>query len=79
MSRLCRSALSERVEIVSPPGQGTLVSWHSEGDPTEMVKRLFERGVVVRDIPGRNLIRVSCGWWTSEEDLERLLESLPDD
>lgn len=76
MSRLCRSALSERFEVVSPPGQGTLVSWHSEGDPTKTVKRLFERGVVVRDIPGRNLIRVSCGWWTSEEDLERLLEAL---
>jgi L-cysteine/cystine lyase len=78
MSEQCRSALSERVEVVSPPGQGTLISWHTEGDPTETVKRLFERGVVVRDIPGRNLIRVSCGWWTSEEDIERLLGALVD-
>ena len=37
---------------------------------------LFERGVVVRDIPGRNLIRASCGWWTSEADIERLLAGL---
>lgn len=79
MRELCHSALAERFEVVSPSGEGTLVSWHTEGDPTETVKRLFERGVVVRDIPGRNLIRASCGWWTSEEDIERLLEALLDD
>jgi L-cysteine/cystine lyase len=76
MSELCRTALAERFEVVSPPGQGTLVSWRAEGDPTATVKRLFERGVVVRDIPGRNLIRASCGWWTGEPDIERLLEAL---
>ena len=30
----------------------------------------------VRELPGRNLIRVSCGYWTSETDLERLLGGL---
>jgi L-cysteine/cystine lyase len=78
MSEHCRSLLAERFEVVSLPGQGTLVSWRVDGDPTETVKRLFERGVVVRDIPGRNLIRASCGWWTSEDDIERLLEALSD-
>ncbi len=73
MSERCRSALAERFDVVSAAGQGTLVSWRVEGDPAEIVKRLFERGVVVRDIPGRNLIRASCGWWTSEDDIERLL------
>jgi L-cysteine/cystine lyase len=76
MSELCRTALAERFDVVSAPGQGTLVSWRADGDPTATVKRLFERGVVVRDIPGRNLIRASCGWWTSEDDIERLLEAL---
>jgi selenocysteine lyase/cysteine desulfurase len=76
MSEHCRSALAERFDVVSAPGQGTLISWRSEGDPTETVGRLFERDVVVRDIPGRNLIRVSCGWWTSEEDIERLVATL---
>jgi len=76
MSELCRKTLAERFEVVSAPGQGTLVSWRADGDPTAMVRRLFERGVVVRDIPGRNLIRASCGWWTSEDDIERLLEAL---
>ena len=72
----CRAALAERFDVVSAPGQGTLVSWRAHGDPTEAVRRLFERGVVVRDIPGRNLIRASCGWWTNEADIERLLGAL---
>jgi selenocysteine lyase/cysteine desulfurase len=76
MSERCRSVLAERFDLVSAPGQGTLVSWRAESDPTETVKRLFERGVVVRDIPGRNLIRASCGWWTNEDDIERLVGAL---
>lgn len=76
MSEQCRSALAERFEVVSPRVRGTLVSWRAQGDPTETVRNLFGRGVVVRDIPGRNLIRASCGWWTSEDDIERLLEAL---
>ena len=27
---------------------------------------------VVRDLPGTGLVRVSVGWWTSDEDLDRL-------
>ena len=76
MTELCRSALAERFKVVSTPGEGTLVSWRAEGNPTETVRRLFEQGVVVRDIPGRNLIRASCGWWTNEADIERLLGAL---
>ncbi|HEY5159631.1 MAG TPA: aminotransferase class V-fold PLP-dependent enzyme [Gaiellaceae bacterium] len=76
MSELCRKKLAERYEVISAPGQGTLVSWRTDGDPAATVKRLFERGVVVRDIPGRDLIRASCGWWTNEEDIERLIDAL---
>ncbi|MGD0272153.1 MAG: aminotransferase class V-fold PLP-dependent enzyme [Gaiellaceae bacterium] len=78
MTERCRSALAERVEVVSAPDQGTLVSWLAESDPAETVRRLYGRGVVVRDIPGRNLIRASCGWWTNENDIERLLAGLVD-
>jgi len=31
---------------------------------------------VVRELPGRNLVRASCGWWTSEDDLRRLAAGL---
>jgi L-cysteine/cystine lyase len=72
----CRALLAERYEVVTAPGQATLVSFRPEGDAAEAVARLAERGVVVREIPGSGLIRVSCGYWTSDDDLDRLLAGL---
>jgi L-cysteine/cystine lyase len=71
----CRRLLAERFEVVTPPDQGTLVSFRSD-DPPARTKALFERGVIVRDIPGTDLLRASCGWWTSDDDLARLLDAL---
>ena len=76
MAARCRELLAERFEVVTAPDQATLVSFRVEGDSEELVKRLYEHGVVVRDVPGLGWIRVSCGWWTSEEDLARLLGAL---
>ena len=75
MAARCRELLGERV--VTASGQGTLVTFRAEGDTAELVKRLYEAGVVVRNVPGEPWIRVSCGWWTSEDDLERLVSALP--
>ena len=72
----CRELLAERVEVVTAPHQGTLVTFQADGDSTELVRRLYDQGVVVREIPGMGWIRVSCGWWTSDEDLERLVSAL---
>jgi L-cysteine/cystine lyase len=72
----CAGLLSEHVEVVTPPGHSTLVSFRPRGDPTELVSRLLERRVVVRELPGRNLVRASCGWWTSEDDLQRLADGV---
>ena len=41
--------------------------------PPAIVARAHEAGVHVREIPGRGLVRISCGWWTSDEDLDRLV------
>ena len=76
MSARCRELLEPDVEVVTPPGHSTLVSFRPPSDPKELVTRLAERGVVVRELPGRNLVRASCGWWTSEEDLQRLVNGL---
>jgi L-cysteine/cystine lyase len=73
----CRELLAERFDVVTHPGQGTLVTFRAEGDTGKLARRLYDAGVVVRDIPGLGWIRVSCGWWTSDEDLERLLAALP--
>jgi len=72
----CRALLEPLVEVVTPAGQSTLVSFRPAGDPTELVAALGERGVIVRELPGRNLVRASCGWWTSEDDLRRLADGL---
>jgi L-cysteine/cystine lyase len=72
----CRELLDPRVEVVTPPGHSTLVSFRPNGDPTELVASLHEQGVVVRELPGRNLVRASCGWWTSEDDLARLTDGV---
>lgn len=70
-----RELLGDRV--VTAPGQATLVSFRIEGDPAELVASLYDAGVVVRAVPHTDWIRVSCGWWTSEEDLRRLVDALP--
>ena len=68
----CRALLAARVEVVDPDPCSTLVAFRAPGDPAELVETLFDAGVHVREIPGTGLIRVSCGWWTSDGDLDRL-------
>ena len=72
----CHELLAPLVDIVTPAGESTLVSFRPPDDPTELVAALAERGVVVRELPGRNLVRASCGWWTSDDDLRRLADGL---
>ncbi|HYY76922.1 MAG TPA: aminotransferase class V-fold PLP-dependent enzyme [Gaiellaceae bacterium] len=72
MAERCRELLAQRVEVVTEPGQATLVTFRAD-EPEALVARLAEADVVVRDLPGTGWVRASCGWWTSEEDLERLV------
>jgi L-cysteine/cystine lyase len=72
----CRELLEPLVEVVTPPEHSTLVSFRPPGDPTELVATLAEQGVIVRELPGRNLVRASCGWWTNETDVRRLADGL---
>jgi L-cysteine/cystine lyase len=72
----CRELLAERFEVVTEPDQATLVTWKAQEESGEAVARLAEAGVIVRDLPGHGWLRASCGFWTSDDDLERLLEGL---
>jgi L-cysteine/cystine lyase len=72
-ARRCRELLAPHVEVV--PGGATLVAFRAE-DPPALVARLAEGDVAVREIPGTGLVRVSCGWWTNDDDLERLVAAL---
>lgn len=76
LAERCRERLSERFEVVTEPGQATLVSFVAPGEAAEDAARLYEHGVVVRDLPGTGWLRASCGWWTSDEDVDRLLAEL---
>jgi L-cysteine/cystine lyase len=79
MAARCRELLEPHVEVVTPPGHSTLVSFRPPGDPVGLVAHLLEQGVVVRELPGRNLVWASCGWWTNEDDLQRLVAGLVSD
>jgi len=64
-------------DVVVPEERATLVSWRAPVEESaEIVARCAEAGVIVRDLPGRGLIRASVGWWSDESDLERLLAAL---
>jgi L-cysteine/cystine lyase len=76
MANRLRELLAERHDLVTAPDQATLVTWKAEGESADVVARLAEAGVIVRDLPGLGWVRASCGFWTSDEDLERLVAAL---
>jgi L-cysteine/cystine lyase len=65
--------LRERGVTVAPRGASTLVSFEVP-DPPAFTERAATEHVVVRGIPGRTLARASVGAWTSDGELERLVE-----
>lgn len=65
------AALSERGRDVAPRGPSTLVSWRSD-DAAGDVERLAAAGIVVRDLPGRGLVRASVGAWATEDEVDRV-------
>jgi len=75
IAELCRRALRERYDVVGD-GTATLVSFVPAGEASAEAARLYEAGVVVRDLPGTGWLRASCGWWNNEEDVERLVNAL---
>lgn len=76
VTQRARRMLGARYEIVGGGDAGTMFSIVAPGDADACVARAQERGVIVRTIPGRGWIRVSCGYWTSEDDIERLSQAL---
>lgn len=69
------TALTDSGREVAPRDRTTLVSWQ-DPDPPATVARLAEAGVIIRDLPGRGLLRASVGAWNDDSDLDRLLTAL---
>ena len=76
LAEVCRGALRERYELVAEGGESTLVSFVPAGDAAAEATRLYDAGVIVRDLPGTGWLRASCGWWTSGGDIDRLVAAL---
>jgi L-cysteine/cystine lyase len=76
LTERCREVLAEAGhDVVTEPGQSTLVSFRAH-DAEQRAIALYERGVVVRNLPNTDLLRASVGWWNDESDLERLVDAL---
>jgi L-cysteine/cystine lyase len=77
LTERCRTLLGEAGhEVLTEAGQATLVTFRARGDAAAAAAALYDRGVVVRDLPASDLLRASVGWWNDESDLERLVEAL---
>jgi L-cysteine/cystine lyase len=76
MTARCRAALLDiGLDVRTPPGASRLLAVAVPGDPQQVVAACRERGVLIRSLPN-GWLRVSCGWWTSEEDIDRLVAAL---
>jgi L-cysteine/cystine lyase len=67
--------LAEAGHSVHPRGDSTLVSWE-QADAPAVSARLAEAGVLIRDLPGRGLLRASVGAWNEDTDLERVIHAV---
>jgi L-cysteine/cystine lyase len=75
--RLRELLAASGADVVTPAERATLVSWRVPADESaSVVSRLADADVIVRDLPGRGLVRASVGWWNDERDLERLVAAL---
>jgi L-cysteine/cystine lyase len=76
VASLCREALAEQFEVIGQRTESNLVSFVPTGEPAVVSARLYDAGVIVRDLPRTGWLRVSCGWWSNEEDVDRLVSEL---
>jgi L-cysteine/cystine lyase len=70
-----RDLLAPHVEVVTPVNRATLVSFRPDADPAELSRGLQAQGIIVRDVPRTPFVRASVGYWTGDEDLDRLVEA----
>jgi L-cysteine/cystine lyase len=67
------------VTVVTPPGAaGTLLTFHVNGWPAETVvaelgRRIF---LVARPIPGFDAVRLSIGWWNTDDEIGRVVDAV---
>jgi len=76
MTGRCRDVLlAAGLEVHTPPGQATLLAFSGHDGPNAALARCLERDVIIRPLP-TGWLRASCGWWTTDEDLVRLVNAV---
>ncbi len=80
MARAARARLDglPGVRVLTPAGgEGGLLTFTVDGaDPEAAADALAARGVILRWVPSPRALRISTGFFTDEEDLDRLAEGL---
>ena len=67
------------VTVITPPGAaGTLLTfgidgWRAETAVDELGRRIF---LVARSIPGFDAVRLSIGWWNTDEEIGRVADAV---
>lgn len=65
------------LEIITPPNAAGLLSFTVKGlDPVQTSNRLAERGILLRWISEPRCLRVSLGFFNTDEDIAKLVEAL---
>ena len=77
LSQYCRERAAEipGATVLSPPGQPSgLVAVHiGDGETAPAVEYLLEAGVLIRNIEENNALRISTGFYNTEEDVDLAL------
>jgi selenocysteine lyase/cysteine desulfurase len=75
LARDFASAIAESGRKVCPRGPTTIIGFGSLDAAGERAD-LLQKGILLRHVPGTQLLRVSVGAWNDETDLEKLLTCL---
>jgi L-cysteine/cystine lyase len=80
LAQYLRDALRrvEGVDVLTPPGRqaGLTTFTFPEWEPMAVVEELADRGIVIRSIGRPACLRVSTGFYNTEDEIDRLVDAL---
>lgn len=67
----------DRVKVITPEDSAGLISFTVDGvTPREVVSALTKKGIIIRRIPDNNAVRISIGFFNTEDEIERFLREV---
>lgn len=73
LARLARQKLLKipGVDVLTPEPHRGLVNFRIPKDPAQAVAALAQEGILIRSIPDNQSLRFSCGFFNTEEEIEK--------